>query len=134
LGGINTEPFLTQNGQKWNLKQVDQSWVCRTLDALATGGGEMPFLDAPDASEDVSPDYQWRNAETMEHMLSAACSSFDTWARRNNVPADAGPLAGSILAYRPPVAAGEARREVEVQRSGCVVLPPREDLRQRPLR
>jgi hypothetical protein len=79
------------------------------VNALATGGGEMPFLDAPDASEDASPDYQRRNAETMEHMLNAACSSFDAWARRNNVPADASPLAGSILAYRPPVAAGEPR-------------------------
>ncbi|MDE0925392.1 hypothetical protein, partial [Aurantimonas coralicida] len=63
----------------------------------------MPFLDDPDAIEDTSPDYQRRNAETAEHMLHAACSSFAAWARLNNVPADSGPLAGSILAYRPPV-------------------------------
>ena len=88
----------------------------------------MPFLDDPDAIEDTSPDYQRRNAETAEHMLHAACSSFAAWARLNNVPADSGPLAGSILAYRPPVVAGESRQEVEVQRSGCVVLPPRERL------
>ena len=94
----------------------------------------MPFLDAPDDSEDASlsseksREYQRRDAVTMDLMMHAACSSFDAWALLNDVPADAGPLAGSILAYRPPAAAGEPRQEVEVQRNGCVVLPPREDL------
>ena len=76
----------------------------------------MPFLDAPDDSEDASlsseksREYQRRDAVTMDLMMHAACSSFDAWSRLNDVPADAGPLAGSILAYRPPAVAGEPRQ------------------------
>ena len=104
------------------------AWTTKTLDALAAGGGDMPFLDIPDTTEETTVEHQRLNADTQAHMLATAGNSFEDWAERNDVPVDCGPLAGTIRAYAPAIVAGEERLAVDVQRSGCVTLPPREEL------
>jgi hypothetical protein len=100
------------------------AWITQTLDALAAGGGDMPFLDISDTTEDTTVEHQRMNADTQAHMLASACNSFEDWAVRTGVPVDCGPLAGTIRAYAPAIVAGEERLAVDVQRSGCVTLPP----------
>ena len=53
------------------------AWTTKTLDALAAGGGDMPFLDIPDTTEETTVEHQRLNADTQAHMLATAGNSFE---------------------------------------------------------